>query len=89
MKAFASIQRMLNYNMAERVRNMISQPVFEGNLCRRPMRELQSQGIHLFVISYQVLMKVRTMWSLMDPLQAPLDFRHQHLGALCLLSQVE
>ena len=34
-------------------------PDFEGTLCRRQMRELQSQGIHPLLLSCKGLMKVR------------------------------
>ena len=48
-------------------------PIFEGTLCRRHMRKLQPQGIHQY-------MKVRTMWSPGDPLQAPMDVRSEIQG---------
>ena len=58
----------------------IGHPVFEGTLCRRHVRELQSQGIHPLALSCKGLVKVRTMWSTVDPLQAPLDFRPEIQG---------
>ena len=55
-------------------------PVLNGTLCRRLVRELQSQGIHPLSLSCKGLMKVRTMWSTVDPLQAPLDVRPEIQG---------
>ena len=55
-------------------------PVFEGTLYRIQMRELQSQGIHPLALSCKGLMKVRTMWTTVNPLQAPLDVRLEIQG---------
>ena len=64
-------------------------PVFERTLCIRQMRDLQSQGIHALSLSCNSLMKLRTVWSTVDPLQAPLDARPEIRGALCLWRRVE
>ena len=67
----------------------LAHPVFEGTLCRRHMMELQSQEIHQLALSCKGLVKVRTMWSTVDPLQAPLDVNPEIQGSLELNRLVE
>ena len=65
------------YLKIQSIQNIPKAPhsVFAVTLCRRQMRELQSQGIQPLSLSCKHLVKMRTMWSTVDLLQAPLDVR--------------
>ena len=55
-------------------------PLLKGTLYRIQMREVQSQGIHPLALWCTGLIKVRTMWSTVDPMQTPLDIRSEIQG---------